>query len=525
MIMKSDTLEKFVSELPGYHFLNEKQQENVSKLQEISKKFLQKAGVSPDAADSVSSSTIVLESGHQPNFLPHSGTWKKAFLLQRCQNQLKAEGKDAVAFFGFADRNISTARVLSKNQIPAMNREGSIKIGFNINNKDKFKTFCSVDKPTRENWEKEISRILLHYSDNAKKNRSEELFFREQWEYIYDHLWKSYERADNFAELNSIIFSRLCSDLFGIKPHFFLYSDMYRHTLFIDESQKILRNLSQFNQSYNRAILEKKLDIPHVSARHLPFWYNCDCGMKVDIEADVSFMSVIQCPACKKEYDLTFSDDFNNLSRYYKNMDFTAVSRNIAMAEGLGDTLFLTGVGGSLQYGKISDQISHDLGFHSPLSLAWRSRDYYLGRIHRAAMYELMKQFSLVTGDLLTPALHQKIAHTFHQLSLAIQEAESANNQKDRKHWSGMEGHAKNMAVFAKKIFSVTPSFLDILANQETKSIIAGWTGAFSVAEVKGEQNFYLMNKDITYPPHLLSDIPPDDLAVLYKNIRNIEVE
>jgi hypothetical protein len=523
--MNAKTLEKFVLDLPGYYTLKEKQQKNVARLQEVSKKFSNRAKITSQTRDLISSNTIILESGHQPNFLPYAGTWKKAFLLHHIHKTLKEKGQNAVAFFGFADQNISTARVLSKNQIPATNKDGLIKIGFKIDEANKYKSFCSVDKPTPENWQKETIRIQNHYTEYMKKTRSEGVFPQKQWEQVNEILWSSYELAGNFAELNAIIFARVCSELLEINFSFFQYSDMYQDQLFLEESQKILRNLSQFNQSYNRIIYEKGFDIPQVNTSHLPFWYNCDCGMKIDLEGDDSFTSVAKCPLCKKEYELKFGDDFTGLFRYYKNMDFTAVSRNIAMAEGLGDTLFLTGVGGSLQYGQISDQISHDLNFHSPLSLGWRSADYYLGIVHQTAVHELMKQFSLIMKDLLTPELHKNIAHTFHQLSFAIQEAESAHNQKDRKYLSGMEGHAKNMAVFAKKIFSLTPSFLDILANQESKSIIAGWTGALSVAEVKGEQDFYLMNKDITYPPHLLSDIPPDDLAVLYKNIRNIEVK
>ena len=327
--MNAQILEKFVLELPGYYFLNEKQQENVSKLREVSKKFSERAKITADAGDSVSGNTIILESGHQPNFLPHAGTWKKAFLLHRIHTTLKENGNDAVAFFGFADQNLSTARVLSKNQIPAMNKEGTTKIGFKINDADKFKSFCSVPKPTPENWEKEITRIQHHYVDVAKKNRSEEIFPRKQWEHVHEIVWNSYELADNFAELNSIIFARLCTELLGIHLCFFLYSDMSHDKLFLEESQEILRNLSRFNQSYNTVIEQKGLDIPPVTPDHLPFWYNCECGTKINLILEDSFTSVVQCPLCNKEHELDFGDDFCHLSRYYDRMDFNAVSRNM----------------------------------------------------------------------------------------------------------------------------------------------------------------------------------------------------
>ena len=524
MNMNAKILEKFVVELPGYYSLQEKQQENVAKLREVSKKFLNRAKIPYDAGDSVSSNTIILESGHQPNFLPHAGTWKKAFLVHRIQIALKKNGNDAVAFFGFADQNLSTSRVLSKNQVPALNKEGSTKIGFTINAADKFKSLCSVPKPTTENWEREITRIQHHYVDIAKKTKSEEVFAHNPWENVHEQLWKSYELADNFAELNSIIFARLCNELLGIHLCFFLYSTMSHDRLFLEESQEILRNLSRFNQSYNTVIEQKGLDIPLVTSNHLPFWYNCECGTKINLVLEGPFTSIARCPLCTKEFDLDFGDDFCHLSRYYDRMDFNAVSRNCAMAHGLGDSLFISGFGGSLQYGQISDQVSRDLGFHRPVSLAWRSGDFYLGMAHRAAVHDLTRQFSLTPADLLTPAFYEKIARVFQQTADSLCEAESGNNQKDLKYLRGMLNNAKNTVDGAKNMFSLIPSFLDILVNQDKEDIIHAWNEALERAELQSSAGIFLMQKDIRYPPYLLSDIPPDDLPVLYTTIRKSEV-
>jgi hypothetical protein len=524
MHMNAKILEKFVVELPGYYSLKEKQQENAAKLIEVSRKFLQKAKISFDSRDILSSNTIILESGHQPNFLPHAGTWKKAFLLHQIHTTLTRNGHDSIAFFGFADQNIATARVLSKNQVPALNKEGSIKIGFKINDADKFKSFCSVPKPIPETWEKEITRVQHHYSAVAKKTKSEEVFPPNQWEQVHELLWNSYERADTFAELNSIIFARLCNELLGIHLCFFRYSAMSHDRLFLDESQEILRNLSRFNQTYNTVIGQKGLDIPPVTSDHLPFWYNCECGTKINLLLEGPFTSKVTCPLCSKEQELDFGNDFCHLSRCYDHMDFNAVSRNCALAQGLGDTLFIAGFGGSLQYGQIADQVSRDLGFHLPLSLAWRSGDYYLGMAHRAAVHDLSRQFSLVLSDFLTPAFHEKISRVFHELADSLSKAESGNNQKDIKYLRGVLGNAKNSAEFAKNMFSLTPSFLDILANQDSGDILHAWNEALERAELQSRPGIFLIQEDVIYPPHLLSDIPPDNIPVFYKNIRNIEV-
>jgi hypothetical protein len=518
-------MEEFIANLRNYHILSPSQQKNATRLTEISHKFHKAAKLPFPGTTIESGRTIILESGHQPNFLPHAGTWKKAFLLHRIHTTLKRNGSDAVAFFGFADRNISTARILSKNQVPAMNRDGTIKIGFKIHDADRFKSFCSVNKPTPENWQKEITKIQHHYHDIARKTRSEEVFAHGQWEQVNEVLWKSYELARNFAELNGLIFARVCTGVFGINLCFFLYSDMYHDQLFLEESGEILRNLGIFNQTYNRVIEHNGLDIPPVQPGHLPFWYTCECGMKIELEVNDSFTCAVQCPHCNKEYELRFGDGFSNLSRYYGRMDFTAVSRNSAMAHGLGDTLFLTGTGGSLQYGRISDEISKALNFHRPRTLGWRSRDYYLGMTHHAAVHGMMQQFSLAAADLLSPAINQDIARTFQQVSRNISEAEGAAREKDRRFWTGMKSNAGNQLVCVKNVFSMTPSFLDILASQYAGSIIHAWKKALSEGEIQSLHGVSLMNKDIIYPAHHLSDILPDDLPVLYETIRNIEVQ
>jgi hypothetical protein len=441
------------------------------------------------------------------------------------QTELKRNGNDAIAFFGFADQNAATARLLTKNQIPALNKDGMVKIGFKIDDAEKFKSLCSLKKPTPEQWQNEITRIKKYYEDSIKKTKSEGFFPTQQWEQVHEILWNSYELADNFAEMNAIVFARLCNDLLDIHLSFFLYSDMYRENLFLEESQKILRNLPRFNLLYNRVIREQGLDIPLVTPNHVPFWYNCTCGMKLGLEIDDSFSSITKCPLCNKEYELDFGDDFQHLFRYYHSMDFTAVSRNIAMAHGLGDTLFISGFGGSLQYGQISDLISNDLGFHHPVSLGWRSRDYYIGMFHKAIVHELMKSFNLKSSDFIDLGLQQKITNTFDQLSDAIQQAQGSNNQKDTRYLSGMQSNVKNLLIYAKKIFSLTSSFLDIIANQEAASIVQTWEKALSRAETRTEKGVYLIHKDINYNTHLLSDIQPDYLSVMYTNIQKIEVE
>ena len=194
------------------------------------------------------------------------------------------------------------------------------------------------------------------------------------------------------------------------------------------------------------------------------------------------------------------------------------------MAHGLGDTLFLSGAGGSLQYGKISGQISKDLMFHRPVSLAWRSRDFYLGRSHNAALHELKKTFFLTTADFLDSTLTQKISDYRDQISQQITLAGNDNDKNKVKQLTGIMSNAKNNAVFAKKIFSTSSSFIDILANHDRESIVESWQESLKNTECRHEDGIYLITKDIVYESNQCSDIMPDQIPILYKNITSIEV-
>jgi hypothetical protein len=519
------TKEDFFSDLQHFHILSPQQQKNASRLIDVSKKFQKKAGIQSLDTRVESDHTIILESGHQPNFLSHAGTWKKAFLLHWIHEKLKCDNYQSVAFFGLADQNISTARLLSKNQIPALNKDGVLKIGFKIKDSDKFKSFYSVPKPSPENWQNELNRINLYYTDVVKKSKSQGLESKKQWDQVLEILWECYETAGNFAELNGYIFARTCHDILGLDLRFFLYSDMHRDNLFIDESITILQNLDKYNQRYNQVIDQKGLHIPHVTTDHLPFWYECDCGSKIDLFLINSCTCTVKCPLCAREYHLDFNEGFKNLDRYYSRMDFNAVSRNMIMAQGLGDTLFLSGSGGSLQYGLISDAISADLGFLRPIALSWRSQNYYLGMTHRAAVVELMKTFSLKTDDFLENSLNQKLSDSFQEISRLIEESRLAHDQKNLKYLTGMLSNAKNLAGYCKKIFLATPSFIDILINFEQDEIIHSWKKAIIDSEIQKNGWLYQVFADVHYPVHLFPGIQPDDLPVFYEQIRNIEVE
>ena len=514
----------FISDLPKHHVLSSDQYENITRLVSISKKFLKKAEIEQNDTVIESQKTIVLESGHQPNFLPHAGTWKKAFLLNQIFTKLKKSGNLTVAFFGFADQNISTARLLSKNQFPDLNKNGFTKIGFKIRDEDKPRSFNRVAKPSAEEWQKETDRIGQHFRFITEKTQYRNKSVRNQWDMIFDIFGTSYHRAENFAELNAIVFARICREIFDLNLLFFLYSDMHHENLFLEESKKILRNVREFNQVYNQEIVRNNLDIPTVPINHLPFWYECDCGVKLDLLPDASGTCELTCPVCMNQYTIRLGPDFENLEHYFKNMDFNAVSRNIIMAHGLGVSLFLSGTGGSFTYGRISDSISTVMGFHNPATLAWQSGDRYLGMMQKIVLWDLMKTFSLTPEDLLSASLNEKFEEKQDSISHHIGESEARNNLKEKKYWTGLRNSARSQVEFTRKFFSGTPSFIDILANFEQDTIIQMWEKAIDYSEVQKTGYQYRIRADINYPAVIFQDIKPAELPLIYESLKKIGV-
>ncbi len=519
------TLEDLILDLKNTPPLSSRQRENVSRLISVSKKFHDRIGIPSPDTEQVTPETIVLESGHQPNFLPHSGILKKAYLLSQIQKQITKGGDSSVAFFGYADQNLSTAKLLYRTHIPAANKNGWETIGFLIAENDRNKRFCSQPKPSIEAWLNGLEKIKKHYlTDFARlTNKSEKI--PPQLDKILDILQISYEPAQNFAELNAIIFSRICQDIFGIQVRFFLHSELQKELLFVEESRLLLQHYRDYNKIYNQVVTEKNLDIPPVHSNHLPFWYHCNCGTKIDLFVDETNIARGECPACYRKYALAFGQDFIRLPEYYARMDFNAVSRNIVWAEGLGDALFLSGAGGSLRYGMISDQITKNLGFRHPGTLSWRSTDYYLGLTHTLVLEELGKAVSSDLRDLPQAAFCEKITGMMKDLEAKIAAAErNGGGDKSVKALKSHLNRLANLLSTAEKNFTRVSSAIDLLVNLD--SAIPGlWEESLKKASITTVETLNKIDADIVYPSGLVTGLSPEDIRQLYTAFRKPEAQ
>jgi hypothetical protein len=144
--------------------------------------------------------------------------------------------------------------------------------------------------------------------------------------------------------------------------------------------------------------------------------------------------------------------------------------------------------------------------------------------MQKIVIWDLMKTFSLIPDNFLSTSLNEKIRQKFEAISQNIKGSEAGNNQKDMKYWNGLENSAKNLVEYTQKIFSVTPSFIDILANFQQDTIIQMWENAINNSEIQKNGYQYRICSDINYPVNVLQDITPADLPVMYESIKNIGV-
>lgn len=464
--------------------LSESQLLNLGSIIEASGEFSRDAGIEFESPP-LDNETVVIESGHQPNFLPHAGLFRKAFLLNILKKRTDEKGKRAVALFGFPDYNLCTARLLTRSRFPEFGKLGYEKLGFKIVERDIWRRFDYLARPSKEDWDRAIAKICSHYkkypiSEGANLRLSE----------VIELLEDCYTRAGNFPDINAFFISKLCSRM-GIEAGFFRYSDIQKKGVFIEQWEDIISGIERYNSIYNGSIKRHKLDIPGCATDSLPFWYHCKCGAKVALLYDQGFAKGI-CRVCAEGYEL----DLDELEKAFRDMSPNAVARNIIFSEGMGTRIFVSGTGGSLKYGRISDDIAGELGLNLPITVSWKSRDYYTGPAHEAGLGSLARACRIKKEDILTKDINRIIIDTKNELEKRAADAKEKGMRAEVKQYEGDHRNLCTSVDITKAIFAAMPSFIDILVSQGTGRIGECWDKALNEA-LPGKEP--VMIKDITY--------------------------
>jgi hypothetical protein len=500
------------------------QRENIAKILSISKEFGNAAHLPlPYQSFFSREPDVIIESGHQPNFLPYTGIMKKVFLLHWIARQLSDKGSHPIALFGFADQNLSTASYLHENIIPAVNKSGYEKIGFRIREKDRWKCFDAIEKPSHELWQKEIEKFRRIYQQ-GRSDSKDTAEMRIRADRIIELMESSYELANNFADLNAYFFSKLCIEVFGLEVYFFRYSDIQKNSIFAEEWKELMSRNAEYIASYNAAITNHALPLHSLMKDHVPFWYHCECGGNVSLTNSPGAVKGT-CPSCGKEHILSLGRDYQNLGSLLPRMSLTAVARNLVFAKGLGTRIFISGAGGGLQYGRIANAVSYSLKFPVPVTLAWASRDFYLGQTHSAALIAFLKLFKITREDLIQSTAIRKIHDYRNILKENIQQ--NVTCMADKKTLQKYQGQYNNSTIqleIIQNIFSVTPSMLDVIINVSPHTMSEAWVKSVEHAPLLGEKESWEIRKDTTYSTHNLLNIHENDIPLIYRNISVIEV-
>jgi len=351
--------------------LEENQIFNIQKIVKICTKFhKENATNTPKVQQTVeqfsqldNDDVIVIEIAHQPNVFPHSGLFIKAVVGHLLKEQIEKSGKHAICLFGLVNNDISYNRFLFMNRFPYTNTkkltDGYRNTGFPIGKKDRNKVYTWHRTPRLDELNKIITSFIETYGENDR--------------FVYN-IRRTFESHDSLSEANSHLITNIINKIWDLDVLFFNYTDLFENRIILKECNELIENEDQYASYYNRAIDKYKLDIPKVGKNFLPLWFECDCGSKTRLflHIDNGYSRINgRCQDCGNLIDTKAGNkDKSDLFSIYPKLSFDAVARDIICARGLGTSVYISGRGGGLKYGKISEHMRHELSIENPIILA-----------------------------------------------------------------------------------------------------------------------------------------------------------
>lgn len=402
--MKSTEL---LSELSEFNYnKTEKQKQNLSLIGEIAEEFHKKSGTYTDGVkkqiDLLKSGgdIMIIEAAHQPNFLPYYGVWKKAVFANTLANALNNLKIPAIALFGMSDLDHSTNPFLFQNKIPfaprkdyKIHNKGYKKVGFKIKD-DKWKLWCLQPIPSEDDINKQVEEITSIYTLSGLFSKDNDLTLFE------DLMQDSFFSSPTFSIANAKLFSKICNNIWKTNLLIFPYSEVQKKGVFIEEFKWLFKRRKEYIDIYNKVIRDRDLELHELSQNHVPFWYHCECGSKMRIEvveSDKSMDLLGICRSCKKKHQVSLTDLNSVFSRLSNRMNPEAVTRNLIYSIGMGVNVYVSGLGGGLEYGQISDTLYETWNITKPINIAWKSKDNYLSVVVSRAISDFKKDYPNAT--------------------------------------------------------------------------------------------------------------------------------
>jgi hypothetical protein len=155
-----------------------------------------------------------------------------------------------------------------------------------------------------------------------------------------------------------------------------------------------------------------------------------------------------------------------------------------------------------------------------PVTLSWKSRDFYIGVIHRAALKDTLRLFNLTYTDLISDGLDEKIAGFRTSLQKKIETINrDTQHKKELDKYTGLWRSSATQLAITKKTFSTIPSIIDVLVNFNASSIVHHWNTAITSAGIKDSGEILLMTQDISYGRNSASEFTLPDIPRIYHSL------
>jgi hypothetical protein len=427
-----------------------------------------------------------LMSSHQPNLMPYSGVIRKLTLLEAIKKRLEALYSIPVISLHLISDESFPDRWIKTTQLPDVTtKEGRLEISNpEIKKKPHNRLtgygnypirISSIPKPsinTVSAWKEKIEcwldRSLKPGKRLARKTgydipdqqigklvKNAEEFMK-----ILD---KSYERARNYADLNSFMLSIIVNEQWDHRTLFARYSDAMH--IFRDEILSLLFNYEHYFNALKEA--KTKTANKKITKRMMPFWYHCNCGGMVNLvsydnEALNSFEGI--CTNCEKVYGFSISRINSENSNFLNHISLRAIPYLLIRAKSLKLDLFVGGMGGLEIYYPEAKTVADRLGIGWPVIGIWNPHDHYAG------LNQLIAFLSLKNNP--SPKLGKKVFEVFTGKYSIADYALNVGLMETNQQWLNyllLEESDLTADVCMRSVFDgrITEDFLNFINDRE----------------------------------------------------------
>ena len=350
---------------------------------------------------------LVIEVAHQPNIFPYSGYYKKLILGKILKDKLEAKlDVPVVLTFGFHDQDFANPKWFRRTELPDLySQDGVLGLKLPVSRRSK-KVMYAVPAPddkqlsswktVLENW---LTNNIRRFNKMVKGNHAmvglEEGFMidkdrsnmiRGRMRRVYELMEESQKAADTITEFNAFFTAKLACRYWQY-PYLFYeyhsvqkcYSDEWKS--FIGSGELLNQYAKKFADSYRKVTdHDITFDFNMPSADQAPFWYQCECGGKLEVTFDIPSDSEEPkfnyelCPECGKKVEESLSSPDN--VEIGELISPRAVYRPILITNALRPSIFVSGLAAQ-GFHMISRGIAGELDVKLPPYIIWPGGDEY----------------------------------------------------------------------------------------------------------------------------------------------------